>query len=240
MPDEGNLREHVLVNGPFSYSWPPTSGNAWSRALLCQVLPMPEAEYRISPDLYLAALSPLFGPLGRVSHSLSAWRSHGANSSYSDPFDRRLLANVARERHCLDTLSAYCRQFGLAHDRSMWVQESWWHRIERACTSIVAAVPDEGAFVLIDEDQWGARPLISGRRVVPFTERQGEYWGPPSDSASAIAEAERHRLDGCEHVCVAWSSRWILEHYADFGTHLFDTARSVHTSNDCTIFDCRR
>src|SRR5713226_179808 len=39
---EGDLRSRVFRDGPLDYNSPPTSGNAWARKFLEQVLPMPE------------------------------------------------------------------------------------------------------------------------------------------------------------------------------------------------------
>lgn len=239
-PDFGDLLQRLLRDGPFSYSWPPTSGNAWSRAVLDQILPMPEEPYRISPDLYLAALSPLFGPIGRVVRPLSSWREHGGNSSFRFPFDERLDAAVAREAHCLDALARYCDRLSLPADVAGWQAQSWWHRIRRAVERIVASVPAGRSFMLADDDQWDARPTIRGRTAIPFTERGGLYWGPPADDRAAISEFERLRAAGCTHLCVAWSSSWILEHYRAFAAHLYAVARTVETTRDVTIFDCRR
>src|SRR5262249_9179905 len=63
---EGDVRDEVIRGGPLAYVWPPTTGNAWARRFLESVLPMPEADYRTCPDLYLATLAPLFGSIRRV------------------------------------------------------------------------------------------------------------------------------------------------------------------------------
>ena len=55
---EGDLRASVPRDGPAAHINPPTSGNAWSRSFLEQVLPMPEEDYRIWADVYLLELAP--------------------------------------------------------------------------------------------------------------------------------------------------------------------------------------
>lgn len=87
---EGNLREKVIRAGPFGYLWPPTSGNAWSRRFIENVLPVPEFEYRNSADLYLCALAPLFGEVKRLSKPAGFYRNHGENGSGREPFEMRL------------------------------------------------------------------------------------------------------------------------------------------------------
>lgn len=80
MPD-GDLRDHVLRYRCFH--WQPTSGLAFSRAALDAVLPVPEQEYRISADAYLAGLVPLVGPVRSTDAVCGAYRVHG-KSSYTD------------------------------------------------------------------------------------------------------------------------------------------------------------
>ena len=54
---EGDLRQRVVEHGPLGHSNPPTSGNAFARRVLEQIMPMPEAEYRICADAYLVMLA---------------------------------------------------------------------------------------------------------------------------------------------------------------------------------------
>ena len=46
---EGDLRDEVVLHGPATMRFPPTSGNAWARGFLEQVLPMDEDVFRIGP-----------------------------------------------------------------------------------------------------------------------------------------------------------------------------------------------
>src|SRR5688572_22437255 len=54
---EGDLLPHVIELGPNGYISPPTSGNAWSRKFLDNVMPMPAKPYTISADSYLCMLA---------------------------------------------------------------------------------------------------------------------------------------------------------------------------------------
>ena len=72
------------------------------------------------------------------------------------------------------------------------------------------------------------------RRVVPFTERDGDYWGPPVDDESAIDEIERV-LDGRGGwVVIAWTAFWWLEHYQGLDRYLRSSSASVH-EDDCMV-----
>ena len=63
------------------YPSPPTSGNAFSRAFLDHVLPMPEGPYRSSADTFLLGLAPLFGNIGALGGIGGHWRLTGQNNS---------------------------------------------------------------------------------------------------------------------------------------------------------------
>ena len=63
------------------YPSPPTSGNAFSRAFLEHVLPMPEGPYRSGADTFLIGLAPLFGNIGALNGIGGHWRLTGQNNS---------------------------------------------------------------------------------------------------------------------------------------------------------------
>jgi glycosyltransferase involved in cell wall biosynthesis len=56
-----------------------TSGNAFSRSTLTQVLPIPEAEFRICADGYLVTLAPFYGQVVSIDQPLGINRIHGSN-----------------------------------------------------------------------------------------------------------------------------------------------------------------
>lgn len=75
----GDLRPYVLAF-PFDLTWMPTSGNAFRSRVLRQIFPMPEEEFRILADFYLAHISALFGTVVALNEIGSQYRVHGANS----------------------------------------------------------------------------------------------------------------------------------------------------------------
>ena len=70
--------EEVIRTGQ-SYA-PPTSGNAYSRALLQDIMPVPEHDFRICADGYLNRTAVFRGPVKLLSEVCSCYRLHGANS----------------------------------------------------------------------------------------------------------------------------------------------------------------
>jgi hypothetical protein len=61
------------------YLFPPASGIGFVRAVLEQILPMPEDEWRISADRYLTILAPFYGLVASVEEALGAQRIHAGN-----------------------------------------------------------------------------------------------------------------------------------------------------------------
>ena len=79
----GDLTELILSVGVYTY--PPTSGNAFSRSVLLQLLPMPEKEWRIGADTYLSLLSPFLGEVISLHKALGLYRVHGSNYYWINP-----------------------------------------------------------------------------------------------------------------------------------------------------------
>jgi glycosyltransferase involved in cell wall biosynthesis len=77
----GDLRDHVLRY--YIYSYPPTSGNAFTSKILHRIFPVPEESYRICADMYLDDLSVLFGPVFSLNEVGGYYRMHGKNQLYS-------------------------------------------------------------------------------------------------------------------------------------------------------------
>jgi len=78
MPD-GDLRQHVLDLNNYAAWWPPTSGNAFAAWTLQQILPMPEAPFRLCADYYLTRANALCGPIISLDEIGADYRFHGAN-----------------------------------------------------------------------------------------------------------------------------------------------------------------
>jgi glycosyltransferase involved in cell wall biosynthesis len=75
--DSGMVWPVLLEKG--HYVTPVASGNAFSREVLDRVLPVPEAEFRISADSYLVNVVPFYGRVGSIEECLGAYRIHGSN-----------------------------------------------------------------------------------------------------------------------------------------------------------------
>jgi succinoglycan biosynthesis protein ExoV len=96
----------------------------------------------------------------------------------------------------------------------------WYYDVQRALQEISTVVGPGETFILVDEGQWGETRLIPGRRSIPFLEKEGHYWGLPSDDEQAISELERLRAEGARYIAFAWSSFWWLDFYTGFRDYL--------------------
>jgi hypothetical protein len=90
---QGDMRRAELAF-PFDIAWMATSGNAFPRAVLGQIMPMPEADYRINADFYLQHLSALLGPVVSLETVGGLRRMHGTNAYEREGADALDLAQV--------------------------------------------------------------------------------------------------------------------------------------------------
>ena len=81
---------------------------------------------------------------------------------------------------------------------------------------IETKVPEDASLVLIDDRQFGLFGYLGRRRVYPFLEKDGQYWGSPQNSDQAIHELRRLIALGADHLVVLEASRWWLDFYAEF------------------------
>lgn len=72
----GNLLDNVLSDGGFMH--PPTTANAFSRAYLLEVMPIPEKAWITQPDIYLSYLAAFYGEIGQITKTLCKYRVHSS------------------------------------------------------------------------------------------------------------------------------------------------------------------
>jgi hypothetical protein len=89
------------------YPSPPTSGNAYARAFLTEVLPLTVNAWRDGIDGYLNGLAPLYGEIVSLPIELGCYRMHDRNmSAWSDLSLGKLrdgmLREIERERAIVD------------------------------------------------------------------------------------------------------------------------------------------
>jgi polysaccharide pyruvyl transferase WcaK-like protein len=103
------------------------------------------------------------------------------------------------------------------------------------CEKIARFIPQDARFILVDDMHWAGE--LPEWRTIPFLEKNGEYWGPPADSAVAIGELERLRNAGAEFIVFAEPSFWWLQLYRGFHSYLRDNYRCVLEDDELTVFN---
>lgn len=88
----------ALRQGPFLFS-SPTSGNAFARSALLKMMPIPEQEYRICADAYLAACAPFVGEILSLEEPLGRQRYHASNNFTLARFNLERMRGWLTERN---------------------------------------------------------------------------------------------------------------------------------------------
>jgi glycosyltransferase involved in cell wall biosynthesis len=221
-PGDGDFREQLLQTGPSNLPSSPTSGNAWSNAFLERVMPIPEhvEYYRTCADEYLYTLAPAFGRLRTIADPQSCYRIHGRNIYSGRSFREKLHLELSGYDQQCAALRAALERNGMSVDLKQWKQHSWFHRLDRAISNVLSAVPDESEFVLVDGGTWDADEAFGQRSARPFFERDGNDWGPPPNGGAAITQLDSIRRNGIEYLVIAWPSFWWFDEYREFFDHL--------------------
>ena len=113
----GDLKESLLNEG--NYLSMPTSGNAFSRSFLNEVMPIPEDTWHSYADIYLMNLAALAGCVGAIDEPLGFWRGHGENMSRhvmdSHVHIDRVYSSIVREINTDRLIFDYCKTHGLKY-----------------------------------------------------------------------------------------------------------------------------
>jgi glycosyltransferase involved in cell wall biosynthesis len=240
----GDFFRRVIDEGPDACVGPPTSGNAWSRPFLAQVLPIPEAQFRQHSDTYLMTLAPLYGSLAAAAEPLGLYRVHGGNDYACKSVDEKNERNLAMFEVRSRLLVQELQRRGIPADQEAWKRSAgyrWMRRRQAASQSLRRLVPVGASFILVDDQQWadpGERgAVLAGRTTIPFLERGGRYWGQPSGDPEAIDALERLRLAGATCIAFAWPCFWWLDHYQGLYRHLERHYECLLRDEDLIVFD---
>ena len=108
-----------------------------------------------------------------------------------------------------------------------------------AVAEIEAVIPSGAVLILVDDN---ALPTdsFSNRRVLPFLERNGQYWGRPADDSTAVDELHRMRRLGASHIVFAWTAFWWLDHYFGLSQYLWRHFQCLFHNDRIVAFDLQR
>jgi hypothetical protein len=113
-------------------------------------------------------------------------------------------------------------------------------RINLSAKEIGKLISKNKGFILVGGEWWIRDQIASGRRVIPFTEKNCQYWGPPPNDNIAIEELERLRTAGASHIVFLWPSFWWLDYYSDFHQYLNLQYDCILENDRLVIFDLRK
>ncbi len=116
---------------------------------------------------------------------------------------------------------------------------SWACRIIDSISEIKTLVSIKESFILVDQGHWGIGDFIAERKVIPFLESNGQYWGYPVDDITAIAEIERQRKNGATSIIFGWPAFWWLDYYSGFANHLRLNYRCILANKHLIGFDLK-
>lgn len=146
----GNIKSLVSKTGGW-WPFPPSTALSFSRQFLTAVMDIPQAEYRLCADAYLADLAPFFGEVVGINQVLSQMRIHDANNwshnqdhwQRSTKYDQIRVGNVNRvlSQSGIDSIISLDNrwpyqwlQYKLGKEHNLWRlsrlawQNPWEHR----------------------------------------------------------------------------------------------------------------
>jgi FkbM family methyltransferase len=101
---------------------------------------------------------------------------------------------------------------------------------------LAALIPPGGRFILVDQAEIVHGLALDDRTWWPFLERDGQYWGPPADDATAITELERLHDAGAQFMVFTRCGFWWLDYYRGFADYLRAHAERLAASARLIVF----
>ncbi len=175
--------------------------------------------------------------------STNYWKAYQKHQNqvleyFSDRLDDLLMLHICAgegwEKLC-PFLGIDIPETAFPHEHTGQKLTAWNNRVEAAWRTLETLIPEKSVCILVDECQLE----LSQSKYIPFLEKNGKYWGLPSDSAVAISELERMRQLGCSFIAFVWLSFWWLEHYSEFAEYLQLNFSCVLKDDLLIVFDLR-
>jgi len=234
---EGEFKYHALHSGPPFFLNPPTSGNAWSRAFIESIMPVPENEFILGADTYLFETVAFFGSVKKIDRPQGGYRIHSNNNYNNKSFDLKLKTELNYYDSLFIVLENYCKKLNLVGNPLIWKSQSWFHKINNGIQEIKKRVPDRSTIILVDEEKWGIVEKLESFKILPLMERNGKYAGLPVDSKEAISAILQLQKKGAAYIVFVWSSFWWLEYYEDLTKFLFQRFILILKNEDILVFE---
>jgi len=113
------------------------------------------------------------------------------------------------------------------------------HAVYTVQEQLAAVAPADAVVIVADLNEGGFGDTIAGRGRLPFTEKEGNYFGPPIDDTHAIGELTRLRASGATHFALLWPAFWFFNTYPRFEQHLRQAHRCLIENASAIVFELR-
>jgi hypothetical protein len=113
---------------------------------------------------------------------------------------------------------------------------SWYAERRAVAEEICSFVAARKSVIFADEGHF-REDVSDNSRLIPFLERDGQYWGRPLNSEVAIREVERLRDTGAEQIVFASTAFWWLDYYAELHKYLRSHYRCVQENDHVVVFE---
>ncbi|MDP9022041.1 MAG: glycosyltransferase [Actinomycetota bacterium] len=166
---------------------------------------------------------------------LRKWDPESYARDYRRVAERWRLIDPPSAMGVVETRRSYVREPD--PERQVVAELAYRQRLMATAADLAAAARADQPLILVHDEQLNLNVVAPGLEVLPFLEREGLYWGPPPDDATAIAELERMHAEGASAIAFAWPSFWWLDHYPGFTEYLRASYATVLSNDRLVAFD---
>lgn len=202
--DHGDVLAFLATRG--RYSTTVTSGLAFARAALDQVMPIPEHAFNRSADGYLATVAPLYGSVSVIEDTIGGYRRHDSNhSGFRANIAKRARWRVEHDGHRYDALRDHAdrQRFIVASNPGMRDSAHLEERMASLCFEPqLHPHPNDrrGTLAIAGARASFAAPMSATRRITlatmfliagftpPFVARRALAWKMERSSRPAIID----------------------------------------------------
>jgi hypothetical protein len=204
------------------------------------VLPLPEHEDKHGADGFLRKLAPLFGEMRTIREPQACYRVHPDNYGGGRGLLFRFRRTLSRYPIYCELVAEHLRRLSVSADPKAWrgpgTEYAWLRDAVALYDDIGSLVNPNTCVVLVDNDSFG-REFLPECRVLPFLERDGQYWGPPHDVHHALDELARMRNAGAQFLLIAFPAFWWFDTYPQLRASLKRHYTCIEDSTRLVAFD---
>ncbi|MEO5582010.1 MAG: polysaccharide pyruvyl transferase family protein, partial [Saprospiraceae bacterium] len=130
-------------------------------------------------------------------------------------------------------------QFKMPEYFGALARKLWNNEMETLLEKVKEIIPEGKAFIFVDDGQFG-KAVFPNHKVIPFLEREGNYWGAPPDDETAINELKRMLANNYRFIVFAWPAFWWLDYYKEWHQSLRNRFQCVIETDRVLVFNLRQ